>query len=105
MCACTHECESTDYPSILASVTYTQPYREQTEQYLVDIDTMFLHVVPVVDLPPLSKLHGQDPLCGQMPVDHGNLRERDRGGEEQNVAFFHKCFICITFILHHSSKD
>lgn len=44
-----------------------------SRQYLVNIDAVFLHVVLVIDLPPINKLHGQDPLCGQIPMDHGNL--------------------------------
>ena len=47
--------------------------RQSSRQYLIDVDAMFLHVVFVVDLAALSKVHGQDPLCGQIPVDHGNL--------------------------------
>lgn len=79
VCVCAWECVIAPglwVNKLLASVTYTQPQREQAEQqaYLIDIDAMFLHVVPVVDLPPLSELHGQDPLCAQVPVDHGNLQ-------------------------------
>lgn len=57
-------------------------------QYLVDIDAVFLHVVPVVDLTPLRKLHGEDPLCAQVPVDDGNLWK-----EESFVFFSHIIFI------------
>lgn len=34
---------------------------------------MCLHVIPVIDLAPVCKLHGQDSLGGEIPVDHGNL--------------------------------
>lgn len=53
--------------------------RQLGRQYLIDVDAVFLHVVPVVDLPPLCEVHSQDSLCGQIPVDHGNLwRGRER---------------------------
>lgn len=42
--------------------------------HLIDVDAMFGHVVPVVDLTPFSKLHGQDPLGAQIPVDGRNLQ-------------------------------
>ena len=41
--------------------------------YLVDIDAVPPHVVPVVDLASLGKVHGEDPLGGQIPVDLRNL--------------------------------
>lgn len=70
---------------LLASVTHSlQSSRPSSRQYLVDINAVFLHVVSVVDLAPLSKLHGQDSLCGQVPVDDGNLqRHRDREGKAE----------------------
>lgn len=57
--------------------THTKKYSSMW--YLVDIDAVSPHVVPVVDLSPLSKVHGQDSLCGQIPVDLRNLREARKG--------------------------
>lgn len=63
----------------MASIISQYIINHQHKHYLIDIDAMFLHVVPVIDLAPICKLHGQDPLCGKIPVDHGNLeREQSR---------------------------
>lgn len=63
----------------------------KTALYLVDIDAVFLHVVPVINLSSVSKFHGQDPLCGQIPVNRGNLWEI----KVQKVTKKPKCSLCL----------
>lgn len=43
------------------------------QPHLVDVNIVPLHVVSVINLPAVHKLHQQDPLGGQLPVDLGNL--------------------------------
>lgn len=49
--------------------------------HLVDVNLVPLHVVSVVDLPAVHKLHQKHPLGGQLPVDAGDL-EWERAGQE-----------------------
>lgn len=44
-----------------------------SQPHLIDIDLVLLHVVSVIDLPTIHKLHQKDPLGGQLPVDLGDL--------------------------------
>lgn len=43
------------------------------QPHLVDIDLVLLHVVSVVDLAAVHKLHQKHSLGGQIPVDAGDL--------------------------------
>lgn len=43
--------------------------------YLIDVDAVSPHIVSVVDLASLGKVHGQDPPGRQVPVDLRHLRE------------------------------
>lgn len=45
--------------STLLSLTDTL---EQTVHHLIDVDLVFLHVVPIVDLASFNELHGQNPI-------------------------------------------
>lgn len=45
-----------------------------SQPHLVDVDLVPFHVVSVIDLPAIHKLHQKDPLGGQLPEDLGNLQ-------------------------------
>lgn len=51
------------------------------EPHLVDVNLVPLHVVSVIDLATVHKLHQKDPLGGQLPVDAGDL-EQARAGQK-----------------------
>lgn len=52
-----------------------------TQPHLVDIDLVPLHVISVIDLTAIQKLHQKDTLGGQLPVDLGHL-EKERVGQK-----------------------
>lgn len=62
----------TDYTQIKA-LHFLSKSKEERARHLVDVDAVAPHVVTVVDLPSLGKLHGEDPLGGEIPVDLRDL--------------------------------
>lgn len=67
---CVGVCLSINPPSV-----YTHSNRKKL-RYLVDVDVVFLHVVPVVDLASFNELHGQNPIGRQVPMDFRDLTRR-----------------------------
>lgn len=53
----------------------------RAQPHLIDINLVLLHVVPVIDLAAIHKLHQKNPLGGQLPVDAGDL-EWERAGQK-----------------------
>lgn len=56
-----------------------RPFQRWLRNYLIDVDAIPLHIGPVIHLSPFHKLHEKDTPCGEIPVDPGDLKQKQMG--------------------------